>query len=69
MDIRTGRIYDMGEHETGRTVVGDDGQNYNAIDGENCINHCALANKRNCYIRAVFGRAKCHDFIPTKRNI
>ena len=69
MDTRTNEIYYLGEHDTTRTVIGDDGKIYNVIDGENCINYCALANKRNCYIRAVFGRAKCHDFVPAKRNV
>ena len=69
MDIRTGRIFAMGNHGATETVVCKDGRTYNVIDGTNCINHCALANKRNCYTRAAFGRALCHDFVPTKRNI
>ena len=47
MDVRTGRIYDLGDRGITETVVGRDGRTYNTIDGKNCINHCALANKRN----------------------
>ena len=68
MDVRTGKIYDMGDRGMMETVVGRNGRTYNVIDGKNCIDHCALANKRNCYIRAPFGRAKCRDFVPAKRN-
>ena len=69
MDIRTGKIYEMDDCGATETVVGKDGRTYKVINGENCINHCALANKRNCYIRAAFGRAQCRDFVPTNRNI
>ena len=67
MDMRTGKTFDMDCHGTTDTVVGKDGRTYSVIDGKNCINHCALAFKRNCFIRAPFGRAQCKDFVP-RRN-
>ena len=69
MDVRTGRIFDMEDnHGITQTVVGKDGRTYNVIDGNNCIEHCALVFKRNCLTRAPFGRAQCKDFVPSKRN-
>ena len=68
MDTRTGKVYDIDAREAARTVIGNDGRTYNVIDGENCVNHCKLAFKRNCFTRAPFGRAKCKDFVPS-RNV
>ena len=71
MDIRTGKTYDMGlmdSHGRVETVVGKDGRTYNVINGDNCTGYCALAFKRNCFTRALWGRAKCKDFVPARRN-
>ena len=68
MDTRTGKTYDMDCRGITETVVGKDGRTYNVINGDNCTGYCALAFKRNCFIRAPFGRAQCKDFVP-QRNV
>ena len=68
MDIRTGKTFEMPCHGPTETVVGRDGRTYNVIDGENCVNHCALAFKRNCLTRVPFGRAQCTDFVPQRNG-
>ena len=68
MDTRTGKIFDIGDRGTAETVVGKDGRTYNVINGDNCTDYCAFAFKRNCFIRAPWGRAKCKDFVPARRN-
>lgn len=68
MDIRTGKTFDMECRGATETVVGKDGRTYKVIDGTNCINYCSRAFKRNCFIRAPWGRAKCKDFVPQRNG-
>ena len=82
MDARTGKIHqiegadrfdptnglEFARDKDGKIIRDENGMPCFLLTGENCTGLCALANKRNCYIRDPKFRALCKDFRPTRRN-
>ena len=64
MDMRTGKVFAPDGHELTQDEIYRLDQEPVKISGENCIGHCALAFKRNCFTVDKKFRDKCTRFLP-----